>query len=205
MKDEFELSRNNPVLSVGEAIYWKGKPKKSAFIAAKSLTLLPIAVIWLILDLNVLIPALSGGEMLMFLIPFFLLHLMPVWLWLGSTLSAGRRWKNTNYYVTNRRIIIQSGFFAVNESSLFYKDIRNAQMRIGLLDRLCHTGNVVFDNGMTVYRNKQQKSPCMENLEDPKGVYDRIQKIILDIQTDMEYPNAYRPAENPGYHTDYRP
>ena len=32
-----------------------------------------------------------------------------------------------------------------------------------------------------------------------------IQKIILDMQTDMEFPNAYRPETNPGYHTDYRP
>ena len=30
-------------------------------------------------------------------------------------------------------------------------------------------------------------------------------KVILDIQTDMEFPNAYRPGENPGYNTQYRP
>ncbi len=205
MQEDFTYSQRHPVLTAGEAILWRGKPKRSAFIATKSLTLFPLAVIWLILDLSFIGNAFQSGEMLYFLIPFFALHLMPVWIWLGSTLSAGRRWKNTNYYVTNRRIIIQSGFFAVNEASLFYKEIRNAQLRIGLLDRLFHTGDIVFDNGMTVYRNKQEKSPCLEDLEDPKSVYDRIQRIILDIQTDMEYPNAYRPAENPGYHTDYRP
>jgi len=205
MREDFEYSQRHPALAAGEAILWRGKPRRGAFIAAKSLTLLPIAVIWLILDLNFIGTAFQSGDMLYFMIPFFALHLMPVWIWLGSTLTAGRRWKNTNYYVTNRRIIIQSGFFAINETSLFYKDLRNAQLRIGLLDHLFHTGNIVFDSGVIMHYNKQQKGPSLENLENPQEVYERIQKIILDIQTDMEYPNAYRPADNPGYQTDYRP
>ena len=204
MTDEFEYSRNQPILAAGEAVLWKGKPKRGAFIASKTLTLLPIAVIWLILDMNVILTAFSGGEMMTFLIPFFALHLMPVWIWLGSTLTAGKRWKNTYYYVTNRRIIIQGGFFAVNETSLFYKDLRNTKLRIGLIDKLFHTGSVEFDNGMIINNNRQQRVQRLENLEDSQNVYNRIQKVILDIQTDIEYPNALRPEENPGYNTQYR-
>ena len=205
MGEEYAYSQCYPALTAGETILWRGKPKRSAFIASKSLTLLPIAVIWLILDLGFIGNAFQSGDMLYFMIPFFALHLMPVWIWLGSTVTAGRRWKNTNYYVTNRRIIIQSGFFAINETSLFYKDLRNAQLRIGLLDHLFHTGDIVFDSGTILYNNKQQKGPVLEDLENPQEVYNRIQKTILDIQTDIEYPNAYRPAENPGYFTNYRP
>ena len=204
MYEDFEYSQRNPALAAGEAVLWRGKPKRSAFIATKSLTMLPIAIVWLCFD-SAFIAAAFSGDGPWFLIPFMLLHLAPVWIWLGSMLTAGKRWKNTNYYVTNRRIIIQGGFLAVNETSLFYKDLRNAQLRIGLLDHLFHTGGIVFDSGMILHNNKQQKGPSLENLEDPKSVYDRIQKIILDIQTDIEYPNAYRPAENPGYNTDYRP
>ena len=203
--DEYEYSGQKPVLAAGEAVLWRGKPKHSAFIATKSLTMLPIAVVWLCFDSVLISSIFSGGGQLFFLIPFFLLHLMPVWIWLGSALTASRRWKNTTYYVTNRRIIIQGGFLAVNETSLFYKDIRNAQVRIGLLDKLLHTGDIVFDNGIYVSGKNQPQKPMLEDLEDPHGVYNRIQKIILDIQTDIEYPNAYRPAENPGYTTDYRP
>lgn len=202
--NEFETNHSYPMLSAGESILWRGKPKRGAFIATKSLTMLPIAVIWLILDLNFIRTAFFGGEMLGFLIPFFLLHLMPVWIWLGNVFTAGRRWKNTNYYVTNRRIIIQGGFFAVNETSLFYKDLRNAQLRIGVLDKLFHTGDIVFDNGMVV-NNKHTQKFVFEDLDDAQDVYRRVQKVILDIQTDMEFPNAYRPGENPGYNTQYRP
>ena len=202
--DNLERYTSYPVLTAGESILWRGKPKRGAFIATKSLSLLPIAVIWLILDLNFIGKAFSGGQMLGFLIPFFALHLMPVWMWLANVITAGRRWKNTSYYVTNRRIIIQSGFFAVNETSLFYKDLRNARLRIGLLDKLFHTGDIVFDDGIAV-NNKQNRGHAFEDLEDAEAVYRRVQKVILDIQTDMEYPNAFRPEENPGYQTQYKP
>lgn len=205
MTDDLDPRRPYPVLAAGEAILWRGKPKRGAFIATKSLTMLPIAVVWLCLDLNILIPALAEGEMMLFLIPFFALHLMPVWIWLGSMISAGRRWKNTAYYVTNRRVILQGGFFAVNETSLFYKDLRNVRVRIGLLDKLFRTGDIVLDGGGSLNRRDQTNLSAMEDLEQPHEVYSRIQKIILDMQTDMEYPNALRPTENPGYRTDYRP
>lgn len=206
MYEEDRYSQRGPALAVGEAILWRGKPKKSAFIASRSLTLMPIAVVWLILDLGFISNMFGVGGMNYFLIPFFALHLMPVWIWLGSTLTAGKRWKNTMYYVTNRRIIIQSGFLAVNEKSLFYKDMANAQLRIGLMDKLFGTGSILLDNGYYDYRRRRNyPGTKLEHLEDAQSAYNRIQKTILDIQTDIEYPNAYRPEQNPGYNTDYRP
>ena len=204
---DYEYGGRNPMLAPGEAILWRGKPQKKGFIATKSLTLAPFAIIWLIIDSSLILNAFRGDSPWV-LIPFMLLHLMPVWIWLGSVITAGRRWKNTMYYVTNRRIIIQGGFFAVNENSLFFKDIRNTHVRIGLLDKVFGTGDIVFDNGMIYHTrngNRNAQLPAMEDLENPYDVYNRIQRIVLDIQTDMEYPNAFRPAENPGYGTDYRP
>ncbi len=203
MDRDFEYGRHNPVLAAGEAILWHGKPKRSTFIATKSLTLLPVAIIWLCFDSVFLMQALNGNGP-WFLIPFLMLHMMPVWLWLGNVITAGRRWKNTGYYVTNRRIIIQSGFLAVNEQSLFYKDIRNVQIRIGFLDKIFGTGDILLDMG-TVNTKGYPIYAKLEDLENPRQIYHRVQKITLDMQTDMEFPNAYRPQENPGYQTQYRP
>ena len=91
--DEFAYRENRPVLSAGEAILWQGKPKKGAFIATKSLTMMPFALLWLAFDSTFIIAGIRGGEMLGFLIPFMLLHLMPVWIWLANVITAGRRWK----------------------------------------------------------------------------------------------------------------
>ena len=206
MYEEYGNSQRAPALAAGETILWRGKPKKSAYIAGRSLTLLPVAVIWLIFDLGFIGGAFASGEMMWVLLPFFVLHLMPVWIWLGSMLTAGKRWQNTMYYVTNRRIIIQSGFLAVNEKTMFYKDIPNAQLRVGLIDKLSGTGSIVLDDGYYDHRHRRNHPGTkLEHLEDAQSAYARIHQTILDIQTDIEYPNAYRPEHNPGYNTDYRP
>ena len=184
------------VLNNGEIVILSEKPKKTAFIMKNSLKMLPIAVIWFAIDFGFISASVQEGEMLWFLIPFFTLHLMPVWIWLANAVTANRRWKNTRYFVTNKRIIIQSGFFAINEVSLFYKDLHNAQLNIGLLGKLFHTGSIIFDAG--------ENNFVFEDLENCEQIYSRVQNIILDIQTDMEYPNALRPEINEGYKTDYR-
>ena len=129
---------------------------------------------------------------------------MPVWLWIASIVTAGRRWQNTQYLVTNRRIIIQSGFWAVNEVSLYYKEIEHTQMYIGFFDKMFHTGTIRF-NGSDYNGNTQRTGFILEALENPNEVYQLVQKVVLDIQTDIEYPNALRPEINEGYNTEYRP
>ena len=46
------LTPQRIVLAEGEEVLWEGKPKKSAFIATKSTTMLPIAIVWLCFDLG---------------------------------------------------------------------------------------------------------------------------------------------------------
>ena len=50
--EDYESMGPAPNLAAGEHILWRGKPKKSAYIADKALSMLPIAVIWLIFDFN---------------------------------------------------------------------------------------------------------------------------------------------------------
>ena len=194
---------NRPVLSTGEQILWSGKPKKNAFIASHALTMMPIAIIWLCLDMTFILNMVRADGLQLFTLGFFALHLMPVWIWLGSMLTAPKRWRNTNYYVTNRRIIIQGGFLALNEKSLFFKDIRSVQCKVGIFDKLFGTGTILFNSEMFSNNNKATP-PSFQYLQDASRIYARIQRTVLDMQTDMEYPNAYRPDENPGYNTDYK-
>jgi membrane protein YdbS with pleckstrin-like domain len=193
---------DRPVLASGESIFWQGKPKKKPFILAQCLTMLPIAIVWICFDFAAISSILSGGGFRLFLLGFFALHLMPVWIWLGMTLSAPRRWRNTSYFLTNRRIIIRGGFLAVNEKSLFFKDIRSVQRKVGIFDKLCGTGTIVFNSEMDTGKNTQ--APSFQYLENSSQIYERVQRTVLDIQTDMEFPNAYRPGDNPGYGTDYK-
>lgn len=203
----YESELTNPLVE-GETLIWSSKPKKSAFIANRILTMMPIALVWLCFDSLILIQMLSSGEikeMLFFIIPFFALHLFPVWIWLGNIITANKRWKNTKYYVTDKRIILQTGFVDMNYQTIYYKDIKNVNLRIGLIDKLLGVGDIYFDLGTYVSnKGSQTFNQAFLDIEKPHEIYPRLQKIVLDIQTDIEYPNAMRPNDNPGYNTKYK-
>lgn len=208
-KVDYVNSETNPLVD-GETELWSGKPKKSAYMLNQILTMAPFALLWLVFDGMIIVGMLSNkenlGSSLLFLIPFFLLHLMPVWIWLSQVLTANKKWQNTKYYVTDKRIIIKNGFFAENFQSIYYKDIKNVSLKIGFIDSLLGVGDIHFDLGYNFAssRNGSTQVAGLLDIENHKEVYPKIQKIVLDIQTDIEYPNALRPSENPGYQTKYK-
>ena len=202
---EFDYEQQSPMLVPGEQVIWRGKPKKNAYIINKIFGLLPIALIWLLFDGFILTSILAdGGPTNTILIPFFLLHMFPVWLWLANALTANRSWRNTSYYVTNRRILIQTGVLSQDVQSIYYKDIENVNLRVGLLDRILGVGDIYFDLGYYVSRGKTKSNyKAFLDLQNSHEVYRKVQKVVMDIESDIEFPNAYRPEENPGYNTTY--
>ena len=104
------------VLVEGEEIIWEGKPKKNVYILNQIAVMFPFAFIWLLVDGGIIAMMIASGEikeMLWFVIPFFAIHLMPVWIWLSNLLTANKKWKNTVYALTNKRIIMSSGFIGL--------------------------------------------------------------------------------------------
>ena len=45
----------------------------------------------------------------------------------------------------------------------------------------------------------------MVAIDAPYDVDKLLKETTVDVKTDWNYPNKLRPAENPGYHTDYKP
>lgn len=193
------------MLMPDESMIWQGTPKRSAFILNSSIKMMPFAILWLLFDgffISVLVGTGAMGSMLWFLIPFFLLHLLPVWLWLSNVLTANARWKNTEYAVTDKRILIRNGLIGYQYNSIYYTDISNVSLRVGVIDRMLGVGDILFSLSK---KAGQQSSTAILDVEDPQRIFGIIQKTVMDIQTDIHYPNALRPDSNPGYHTQYRP
>lgn len=199
-----DIDTTSPLVD-GEKVIWEGKPKKFAFVLNNVITMFPFALIWLLFDGFFIYMIISNGEatkpMWPFFIPFFAIHLMPVWMWIINILTVNRKWKKAKYYLTDKRIIIQNGIITENYQTIYYKDITNVSLHVGIIDKLLGVGDINFSvtdralNGMEVFFD----------LKDYKEIYKKIQKVVLDIQTDIEYPNAYRPDSNPGYNTNYDP
>lgn len=193
------------LLMQGETILWKDKPKKSAFIVNASAKMMPVAIIWLLFDsffISTFVKTGGFSQMAFFLVPFFAIHLIPVWIWLSNVLTANKRWKNTEYAVTDKRVIIRNGLIGYNYQSVYYTDIANVMLEVGMIDSILKVGDIAL---LLNTGGAKGGTASILDIKEPQKVYAMLQKTVMDIQADIHYPNALRPDVNPGYNTQYRP
>lgn len=163
--------------------------------------MLPIAILWLIIDGGFIAGmCIIGKDMLAFIwaiiVPFFAIHLMPVWIWISKIIHASTSHKNIEYAFTQKRIIIRTGLI-VDFKNIYYSDITGVNLRVGFFDKLFKVGDI--------YISSQMLSAVLYDIPDPYFILKKIQKIVNDIKTDIIFPNQLRPSENKGYATKYNP
>ena len=187
------------VLFDGEEIIWQGKPAKACYILKSFGRLLPAAIIFLIFDIFFISVFLSSGiarEILPFFVLFFALHLLPVWKCIGKLISANLEYKNVEYAITNHRVIGKSGIVGLDFVSITYSEVANIRVDVSVIERL-------FGVGSLVVTSNSGTSLCFCSINTPYEIYKRLNKVLIDMKADIQYPNAYRPETNPGYNTQY--
>lgn len=176
-EETFEAMGPMPTMASGEHILWRGKPSKRAYVADKALAMLPIAVIWTIFDLNFL--RLSGGNG--FLLMFLAVHMLPVWLWLGSAVTSVIQWRNEDYYLTNKRVIIRRGIFRQESQSVFLRDVHSIRTHYGLLDRLFGSGDIYINYSVHGHcKHRRTSGYFLMNLAEPEQLRERIELLALE-------------------------
>lgn len=200
-KRDSSLTEIKDVIEDDEQLLWQGKPKKRAFIYSAIFSMFPFALIWLLFDGGFIAAMFIGGEgipsdMIVFLIIFFAFHLLPVWIWLSNIFTAGKKHKNLEYAFTNKRIIIKSGIIGIDFQSVYYSDISSVNLKVGLTDKMFKVGDI--------YISSLGGSKVLFDIEDPYFISQKLQKIVMDIKADIEFPNDFRPEENHGYNTKYK-
>lgn len=215
ISDDLRRMMNN------ERIVWSGKPKKACFILECIFNpMLPFALIWLLVDSTFIFTFLSGGiasqgNMGLMLIGFFLIHLMPVWIYLGGIIFSFRKYKNTEYAITDRGIYVTSGCFAKQYNFKPFTDLSHVDVHRGIFDQWLGVGDVVSSCHHTVYssnyggvrfsssRNHHSSLFKISDIPDYIEVCNLIKQYQTDIYADTQFPNDFRPMGNHGYRTDY--
>ena len=89
--------------------------------------------------------------------------------------------------------------------SIYYKDISDVKLKITAIDKMLNVVDIYFINKNIIpTNNKNATIPvAFLDVKEAYKIYPKIQKVVLDIQTDIEYPNNLRPQENDGYNTKY--
>ena len=122
------------VLEEDEFVVVKEKPNKKAFIMSSVFALMPFVLIWLVFDLFFVFAFFLGVEdipveVLFIFVPFMIVHLTPVWLWLAGIIKAYCGYENQLYILTNKRVIIQSGIKKLKFTSVPYSYIIDVQVK----------------------------------------------------------------------------
>ena len=199
------------MVGMNESILWRGKPDKKCFILESIFNpMLPFALIWAIIDLVVIGFTFSAtGGMLMFILPFMLLHLMPVWIYIGGVFMSFRKHRNTEYIITDKGIYVSGGIFAYKYEMKPFTDLSHINIHRGIFDQWLGVGDVVTVCSHTGYSSSSSHSHSSHGLTicdipDYQQVFAMVKQLQTDIYADTQYPNDLRPGENHGYQTQYR-
>lgn len=147
-----ELTR---LVGKDETVLWTGVPNRKAFLWRSAFNLLlPIAIIWSCFDIPLIVSQireLRAGEdpIGWFLIPFFLLHMLPIWTYLVLLFTSFVRYKNTGYVITNKSVYTSGGVFALNSQVKPLAKLSTVTISRGLIDKRCKVGSVVLNDDTT--------------------------------------------------------
>ncbi len=189
----------------GEKILWHARPVFLPYVAhAVPIVLLGIA--WAMAELDALPPALvafAGHAHLINGAPV-LLRLVPAAICILHGLAVALAYGNTAYAYSNRRLLVCGGLIGTSFKTVDYDGIQDMAVTVGPIERLFNAGTIRAYSGRTTARGGRIYDQFV-SIADPYDVFRALKQIEVDVKTDWEYPNALRPAANPGYATEYRP
>lgn len=190
------------MVGMDETILYEGKPDKKCFIFESIFNpLLPFAIIWAVFDLGFI--GIGTGPMKVFLIPFMLFHMMPVWIYLAGVIFSFKKYRNTYYIVTDHAVYISSGIFTMNLDSKTFAELSRVNLHRGIFDQMFNVGDVLITTNQFT-RNHMPAVMGINSISNYSEVYRLVKKLQKDIYSDTMYPNDLRPKENHGYRTKYR-
>ena len=137
------------------------------------------------------------------MIPLMLLHMMPVWIYLSGVIFSFRKYKNTNYIVTDHAVYISSGIFTMKLESKTFAELSRIDLHRGVFDQLFHVGDIVITTNQ-IGRKNMPAVLGINSIANYAEVYQLVKKLQKDIYSDIMYPNDLRPKENHGYRTKYK-
>jgi len=195
----------------GEHTRWRGKPTLQCFVLECIFNpLLFVALIWAAFDLffyKMVSSSGTGGLFNGFFGIFLLIHMMPVWIYLGGAIFSVLRQRNIEYAITDRGVYFSSGVLSKEIVFKPFAEISNISMTRGIIDRMTGCGDVdfIFGGPYSSGTNNASNKFSIRDIPDYQEVFTMVRRMQTDIYADTMYPNALRPENNPGYRTQYRP
>ena len=131
------------IMARNEQILWRGKPNRNCFILEAIFnSFLPFALIWFLIDSSILFAVSTEPDAMKVFLPFILIHLAPVWIYLFGVVLAVLKYKKTEYIVTEKGIYVSGGAISYTENARGYKHISDVRINRGFFDQRIGVGDI---------------------------------------------------------------
>jgi hypothetical protein len=145
------------------------------------------SIVWML----ALIPFFGVGLALMFGLPLyrFFLH------------------RHIHYAITAKRVILQKGLIGRDFEFIDFDQITHAQVTVDFWDQILGGGSGSIQLALSQGTRAPTASEMavtpyvLKHISKPYEVFRFFKTVSYDVKTDIQYPNALRPQENPGYST----
>jgi len=168
-------------IRAGEKVLWIGRPVKTPFIIP-SLATIPLGLVFVGFSIFWMWGAASAGTPE----PFALFGLPFVLIGFGITIGPSiwqlMRYRNTEYMVTDQRIITQSGAIGLDTRFVDLDKIQEVYVKVGFIDKMFGTGTVYAITAGFVFidsgRGATSMRPSLAALKEPYEVHRLLQEAI---------------------------
>jgi len=177
------LSQLTRLLRADEKVLWSGKPVKMPFIIPSFATILPglffmgFSIVWMSGAISAGAPS---GFWLFGLIFFFI----GFGVCFGTPIWQLMRYKNTEYMITDQRIITQTGAIGLDTRFIDFDKIQEVYIQVGFIDKMFGTGTVLVTTAGLVYVDtakggaSMSMRPSLAALKEPYEVHKLLQEAV---------------------------
>lgn len=189
-----------------ENFIWLGKPELKTFLANMLVTgIIGVVLITAVVMFNLRVMKENENSNSFFV--YFMLAIIFIPL-IFRYFAAILSYKNTIYGFSNKRIMMRSGFVGTDFKMIDYDKIIDIEVKVNPIARFFNTGTIKFFSGREKLDDEGSSTKLYDEwkyIENVYEVFKQVKKVMVDIKTDYNYPNAKRPPTNPGYNTKYEP
>lgn len=186
------MSKLEKHLRSNEHILWQGKPKFAPFLFGRGLVVSLFGLVFLVFFLfSFLQPILLSGVPLEFVLFLLLFSLVPLLMIFGPFVWGFFAFRNTEYIITDQRVISQSGAIGLDTRFVNLEKIQEVYVNVGVVDRLFGTGSIFAVTAGQTFMGMRQGwggggsmafRPSLSSLERPYEVQKLLQEAIQKVK-----------------------
>lgn len=136
------------------------------------------------------------GPLIMLAVPLIVFVVNPIVRFFQST--------KIEYIITDKRVYVFSGIIGTDVQSIEYREIDKLNINVGLIEKLRGKGTIQLTPDQSYYNGNTRHTIYGHRLigiDRPYEIYKLLKNNTLDVVTDQQFPNDYRPSTNKGYNT----